>query len=62
MQRTPGIDMSTDSLVQEQSIATNLAFGLKLDNIDRQIYTISRDKEFQDMLGQVRILAFLKEA
>lgn len=48
MNRTPGIDMTTGSLGQGLSAAIGLAFGMRLDGIDRHVYTLIGDGESQE--------------
>ncbi len=48
MNKTPGIDMTTGSLGQGLSSAIGLALANRLDNIDRNIFTIIGDGESQE--------------
>ncbi|MEG1520307.1 MAG: transketolase [Clostridia bacterium] len=48
MLKTPGIDVSTGSLGQGLSIASGLAYGLKVKRVDSYVYCIVGDGELQE--------------
>ncbi|MDA3810792.1 MAG: transketolase [Spirochaetaceae bacterium] len=48
MNKTPGIDMTTGSLGQGLSSSIGLALAMRLDNIDRNVFTIIGDGESQE--------------
>ena len=48
MNMTPGIDMTTGSLGQGISAAIGLALGMRLDNIDKNVFVIIGDGETQE--------------
>ncbi|WP_311488156.1 transketolase [uncultured Helcococcus sp.] len=49
--RTPGIDATTGSLGQGTSVATGLAYGLRMEKSDKKVYLIVGDGELNE--GQV---------
>lgn len=49
--KTPGIEAGTGSLGQGLSIGLGMAMGLKMDNIDRNVYVLMGDGEQQE--GQI---------
>jgi len=51
MNQTPGIDMSTGSLGQGLSAAVGIALGLRIDKIERTVYSIIGDGECHE--GQI---------
>ena len=51
MHRTPGVDMSTGSLVQGISTAVGMALAGKLDKKDYRVYTVLGDGEIEEGQG-----------
>ncbi len=48
MLKTPGIDITTGSLGQGLSVASGLAYGMKLNGIDKRVFVIVGDGELQE--------------
>ncbi|MFL8968875.1 transketolase [Helcococcus kunzii] len=49
--KTPGVDVTTGSLGQGTSLATGLAYTLRLENSDKKVYLVCGDGELNE--GQV---------
>lgn len=49
--KTPGVDVTTGSLGQGTSLATGLAYTLRLENSDKRVYLVCGDGELNE--GQV---------